>query len=137
MSEAPADILEAAAQINQLIVDLRLATEHNGPRFDDFLLTSQQHAVLTLIISDPGITPRRLADRLGVTKSAISQHLAILEQGDYIERRRSEHDKRVQILLLRENGERYQKACMSSSDTPSTGTSPSCRLKIYPRSSPP
>lgn len=110
MSDEPGRLLEDAAQINRLIVDLWVATEKSGPRYDDFALTSQQHAVLTLIITEPEMTPRRLADRLGVTKGAISQHLGVLEKEGYIVRRRSEQDKRVQVLLLQDKGERYQQS---------------------------
>lgn len=98
----------SAAQINELILDLWIATERNGPRYDEFPLTSQQHAVLGLIVTRPEATPRALADALGVTRGAISQHLGVLEREGYIHRRRSSQDGRVQVLELGERGRAYR-----------------------------
>ncbi len=100
----------AAAQINDLIVDLWITTERNGPRYDEFDLSSQQHAVLSHIVSQPEITPNELALALGVTRGAISQHLSALEQAGYISRERSERDRRVHVLRLEPLGERYRDA---------------------------
>lgn len=97
-------------QINQLIVDLWMATEGQAPRPEDFELTGQQHAVLELIAADATLTPRLLAEVLGVTKGAISQHLAALEKGDYITRARSAEDGRVQVLRLGKRGEEYRES---------------------------
>ncbi len=58
------------------------------PRYDEFELTGQQHAVLGLIVADPDVTPRVLAQLLGVTKGAVSQHLMYLEREGYLSRRR-------------------------------------------------
>ncbi len=100
--------LASAAQINQLITDLWMAIERDAPRYQDFQLTGQQHAVLTLIAAGEDVTPRDLAEDLGVTKGAISQHLAGLEQAGYITRRRSDHDRRRQSLHLAARGEQYR-----------------------------
>lgn len=100
----------SALRINQLIVDLWMATEGQAPRPEDFELTGQQHAVLDLIADDPSITPRLLAEALGVSKGAISQHLAALEKGDYITRTRSPHDGRVQVLRLGARGVGYRES---------------------------
>lgn len=106
--EASQPTRESAAQINQLILDLWIATERDGPSYDEFELTSQQHAVLSLIVSQPGMSPRALADALGVTKGAISQHLSVLERDGYISRRRSDRDGRVQVLQLERRGRDYR-----------------------------
>lgn len=100
----------AAAQINDLILELWRTTEQNGPRYDEFDLSSQQHAVLGLIVSNPEITPREIALELDVTKGAISQHLGSLEQAGYLSRQRSEKDRRVHVLRLEPMGERYSRA---------------------------
>ncbi|MBF6245673.1 MarR family transcriptional regulator [Nocardia elegans] len=101
-------VRESAARINELIVDLWIATERSGPRYDEFELTAQQHAVLSLIVSQPGMTPRALSDALAVTKGAISQHLGVLEREGYISRQRSERDRRVQVLHLEKRGREYR-----------------------------
>ena len=100
MTTSPTPGSDPAARINQLVLDIWLATERNGPRYDDFDLTGQQHAALGLVVAHPGITPTRLADELGVTKGAVSHHLAALEKAGYLTRRRSDDDGRVQVLDL-------------------------------------
>ncbi|OYO03369.1 hypothetical protein CGZ94_02955 [Enemella evansiae] len=102
----------AAARINQLILELWIETEGQGPQYQhsDFELTGQQHAVLERIANDPEITSARLAADLGVTKGAISQHLGVLEKGGYLTRRRSERDGRVQVLELQPRGVAYRDA---------------------------
>lgn len=99
---------ESAMQINQLIIDLWMATEGQAPKPEDFELTGQQHAVLDLIAADPAATPRSLSEKLGISKGAVSQHLASLEKGAYISRTRSVHDGRVQVLALARLGKKYR-----------------------------
>ncbi|GAA5511944.1 hypothetical protein Dcar01_00658 [Deinococcus carri] len=100
-----------AGRINQLIIDLWVATERDAPRYDydQFALTGQQHVVLGQIVRNPRITPKELADSLGVSKGAISQHLTRLEQEDYFIREKSPHDKRVSLFQLRPRGLEYQR----------------------------
>lgn len=107
---------ESAAQINQLILELWLATEGQGPQYSDWDLTGQQHSILERIAADPEVTSSDLAAGLEVTKGAISQQLGLLEKGGYIARRRSEHDGRVQILDLQERGIAYRDALRSYED---------------------
>ena len=99
---------ESAAQINELILDLWIASERDGPSYDEFELTSQQHAVLSLIVTQPGMSPRALSEALAVTKGAISQHLGVLERDGYISRRRSERDGGVQVIQLEARGQEYR-----------------------------
>lgn len=106
--KAPQPVRDAAAEINELILELWIATERDGPRYDEFQLTSQQHAVLSLIVSRPGQSPHDLATALAVTKGAISQHLGVLEREGYISRQRSDRDGRVQVLKLERRGREYR-----------------------------
>ncbi|WP_341998896.1 MarR family winged helix-turn-helix transcriptional regulator [Microbacterium sp. LWH7-1.2] len=107
-NEAEEHLVIAAARINALVFELWLAVERDGPRYDEFELTGQQHAVLGRIVADPDITPRALAEALGVTKGAISQHLTLLKREGYLSRRRSDRDGRVHVLHLEERGRDYQ-----------------------------
>lgn len=97
-----------ATQINELVKDVWVAIEREGPSYDEFDLTSTQHVVLGLIVTQPGITASELADALDVTRGAISQHLTVLEDGRYISRRRSKRDGRSQVLELDRRGREYQ-----------------------------
>lgn len=99
---------ELATEINDLVTQLWIAAEREGPRYDELDLTNQQHAILGLIVSRPGITASGLADTLGVTRGAVSQHLAALERERYIRRRRSELDGRSQLIELDRRGLAYQ-----------------------------
>ncbi|WP_434965097.1 MarR family winged helix-turn-helix transcriptional regulator [Brevibacterium casei] len=107
---------ESAAKINQLILELCLATEGQGPQYSDWDLTGQQHSILERIAADPEVTSSDLAAELNVTKGAISQQLGVLEKGGYIARRRSEHDGRVQVLDLQERGIAYRDALANYED---------------------
>ena len=107
MTENASPARQSAAQINELILDLWIATERDGPRYDEFDLTGKQHAVLSLIATQPELSPHALAAALGVTKGAISQHLHTLELEGYISRRRSDRDRRVQVLQLEQRGRAY------------------------------
>ncbi|MGQ7190408.1 MarR family transcriptional regulator, partial [Escherichia sp. HC-CC] len=51
--------------------------------------------MLTLIIRYPSSTPKELAAKMNVTKSAISQQLVKLETEGYIFRRQHAEDKRA------------------------------------------
>ncbi|GAA4535090.1 hypothetical protein GCM10023192_31160 [Amycolatopsis samaneae] len=62
------------------------------------------------LIRDPDLTPKELAERIGVSKSAVSQHLTRLEQDDYLAREKSPHDGRVHVFRLRARGESYRQA---------------------------
>ena len=106
--EAEQHLAAAAVRMNDLVFELWLAVEHNGPRYDEFELTTQQQAVLGRIVADPDITPHALAETLGVTRGAISQHLTLLEREGYLSRRRSGRDGRVHVLHLEERGRQYQ-----------------------------
>lgn len=105
--ETPSPSLESAAQINQLIIDLWMATERSGPRYEDFDLSTQQHALLDAVIKNPRIGSRELAEALGVTKGAVSQQLAKLEHDGFIVRERDDRDARKQVLRLAERGRAY------------------------------
>lgn len=107
-TDETADMRALAARINQLFVDLWIDSERRGPRYDDFGLTVQQHIVLGKIIADPGTTPKELAEALGVSKGAVSQHLARLEKDNYLSRRKSPHDGRVHVFVIEERGKAYE-----------------------------
>lgn len=99
---------KAASRINELILELWVASDRQAPRYEGFDLTSQQHSVLAIVATNEESTPLALAEALGVSKGAISQHLGVLEKGGYIRRRKSEHDGRVTILELGPKGRKYR-----------------------------
>ncbi|WP_020495342.1 MarR family winged helix-turn-helix transcriptional regulator [Sciscionella marina] len=108
-AEEKTDRRALAARINQLFVDLWVESERRGPRYDDFGLTVQQQLVLGKIVDDPNITSKELAEGLGVSQGAISQHLARLEKDEYISRQRSPHDGRVHVFRLEKRGTAFRR----------------------------
>jgi len=56
--------------------------------------------LLTLIIRHPSSTPSELAEKMKITKSAISQQLVKLEMEGYIYRKQHSEDKRTLTNLL-------------------------------------
>ncbi|MFJ7249410.1 MarR family winged helix-turn-helix transcriptional regulator [Kitasatospora sp. NPDC098652] len=107
-----ADLHARSARLNQLFADLRLLSERHGPRYDEFGLTAQQHLVLGQIVADPNVTPKDLAERLGVSKGAVSQHLARLEKDGYLSRQRSPQDGRVHVFRLEARGTAYRQTVL-------------------------
>ena len=102
------DAHASAIRGRELLREVWLAIEKAGPHYRDSDLTSQQHVVLNLIIESPDISATALAAALGVTKGAISHHLAVLEERRYVKRRRSREDGRKQLLELDELGRIYR-----------------------------
>lgn len=65
--------------------------------------------MLTLIMRNPEATPSALAKKFGVTKSAISQQLAKLEEKYYIVRKPHKEDKRAFTIELADKGRLLEK----------------------------
>jgi DNA-binding MarR family transcriptional regulator len=74
-------------------------------------LNNQQYALLTLIIRHPSSTPTELAEKMNITKSAISQQLVKLEAEGYIVRKQHTKDKRIFSVELGDKGLLYKKEC--------------------------
>ncbi len=103
-----ADAEQIAQKVKGLVKDVWLAIEKAGVDYSDPDLTGQQHIVMNTIIEQPGISATALAETLGVTKGAVSQHLSVLEQRHYVRRRQSSEDGRKQVLELGEKGRVYR-----------------------------
>lgn len=68
-------------------------------------VTPTQFAVLVLIGANPGLTQRALSEAVATDQSTLVSLLDRLEGRGLVERRRSPHDRRYQILNLTEDGE--------------------------------
>lgn len=102
--------LERAQEINALVKDVWLAIEREGANYAEPRLTGQQHAVLDLVVSHPKITASEIAEKLAITRGAVSQHLTVLVDRDYVKRTRSKHDGRSQVLELAQRGLDYEQS---------------------------
>lgn len=94
--------------VNQTIEDIWMILEKREEQFMSFSLNSQQYVLLTLVIRHPLSAPSELAERMGITKSAVSQLLAKLENDGYIVRKQDTEDKRSYSIELGEMGRRYK-----------------------------
>lgn len=96
-------------QINHTIEDIWILYEQKEKEYANFNLNNQQYVILTLIMRNTKITPSALAKKISVTKSAVSQQLAKLEEENYIIRKRHKEDKRTFTIELAEKGRLFEK----------------------------
>ncbi|MFJ7973761.1 MarR family winged helix-turn-helix transcriptional regulator [Psychrobacillus sp. NPDC096389] len=96
-------------QINQTLEELWLLLETKERAYTNFRLNNQQYTLLTLIIRYPSSTPTELAEKMNITKSAISQQLVKMELEGYIYRKQHSEDKRTFSVELGEKGLLYKK----------------------------
>ncbi|TPV41256.1 MarR family winged helix-turn-helix transcriptional regulator [Bacillus dicomae] len=97
-----------AEEINLTLEELWILLEAKERSYTNFNLNNQQYTLLTLIIRYPSSTPKELAEKMNVTKSAISQQLVKLEKDGYIFRRQLAEDKRAFSVELGEKGLLYK-----------------------------
>jgi len=98
-----------AEQINQTIKDIWMMLEKKERAYTNFKLNNQQIVLLTLAIRHPFSSPSELAEKMDITKSAVSQQLAKLEKDGYIIRKQDVEDKRTFLIELGEKGMLYKK----------------------------
>ncbi|MBX8945314.1 MULTISPECIES: MarR family winged helix-turn-helix transcriptional regulator [Lysinibacillus] len=99
---------QVAEQINQTIEDIWIMLEKMERAYTNFSLNNQQYVLLTLVMRHPSCSPSELADKMAITKSAVSQQLTKLEQDGYIVKRQHEEDKRAFSVELGEKGLLYK-----------------------------
>jgi len=90
---------------NVLITELHDKLSELG--FDDI---SPTHGFLFKCIIPNGSTGNELADKLGITKQAVSKMVDYLEKRNYIKRQSHPTDKRGKIIVLTERGKLVVKA---------------------------
>ncbi|MFJ7646848.1 MarR family winged helix-turn-helix transcriptional regulator [Lysinibacillus sp. NPDC097279] len=95
-------------EINKTLEELWLLLETKERAYTNFQLNNQQYSLLTLIIRHPSSTPTELAEKMNITKSAISQQLVKLEAEGYIYRKQHVDDKRAFSVELAEKGLLYK-----------------------------
>lgn len=99
---------QVAEQINQTIEDIWIMLEKMERAYTNFSLNNQQYVLLTLVMRHPSCSPSELADKMAITKSAVSQQLTKLEQDGFIVKRQQEEDKRALSVELGEKGLLYR-----------------------------
>ncbi|MBR2029788.1 MAG: MarR family transcriptional regulator [Clostridia bacterium] len=74
---------------------------------NDLPIRPSEMGVLNLLVKREGkYTPLAIADMLGVSKTMVAAHIAVLEKGEYITKQPSETDKRSFFVLPTEKAKR-------------------------------
>ena len=74
---------------------------------NDLPIRPSEMGVLNLLVKRDGkYTPLAIADMLGVSKTMVAAHIAVLEKGEYITKQPSETDKRGFFVLPTEKAKR-------------------------------
>ena len=97
-----------AEQINQTIEDICIVLEKMERDYTKFNLNNQQAVLLALVIRHPSISPSEIAEKMTITKSAVSQQIAKLEKDGYIIKKQHAKDKRGFSIELGEKGLLYK-----------------------------
>lgn len=98
-----------AKKVYQLIEQFRINLAEEEDLFKEFGLSSTLDALLTTIIRLDNPTTTQLAENLDITKSAVSQMTAKLEEQGFVQKAADPEDKRVQRIMLDELGLAYAK----------------------------
>lgn len=98
----------------QIIRELDQARDEYGAlitretkKWDEYHLTVQQELMMGCIIRHEPMTAVEIASMFHISKSAVSQVLAKLENKDLIERRKNPCDRRQELIQLSEQGKQY------------------------------
>lgn len=95
---------------------LKLMRNNSLPEreFGDIGINTRQGIILKMLLHENGMTQRELTERLEITSSSCGELIAKLEQGGFLEKRKSPTDKRTFNVYLTENGrvlaEQYKKS---------------------------
>lgn len=72
---------------------------YRDKQFEGTGLSGNQSKYVIEVCKHPGITQDKLAQKLHVNKSNVTRQLVLLEENEYITRKRSEQDKRTIMVF--------------------------------------
>lgn len=98
---------EKAAYLQHLYEELWMNLADEEDRFKQYGLSSTVEVLLMAVIRMEKPTSSQLAEKLSITKSAVSQMISKLEEGEFIVKLADPDDKRVQRIGLGPKGEAY------------------------------
>lgn len=102
------DTNQIIQNIDHLFEEMLLKYEQQERSYKNYDLNNQQHVILSLVINHPSYTTSDIAQKMQISKSAISQQLHKLEDKKYIYRYQHQEDKRSYGIGLAENGLKYK-----------------------------
>jgi len=73
-------------------------------QFSDTGINTRQGIILKMLLHENGITQKVLTERLEITSSSCGELISRLEQGGFLEKRKSLNDKRTYNVYLTEQG---------------------------------
>ncbi|GGD16399.1 MarR family winged helix-turn-helix transcriptional regulator [Pontibacillus salipaludis] len=100
---------EKAAYLQHLYEELWMNLADEEDRFKQYGLSSTVEVLLMAVIRMGNPTSSQLAEKLSITKSAVSQMISKLEEDEFIVKHADPDDKRVQRIGLGHKGEAYAK----------------------------
>lgn len=103
-------IEHVAQEITKINEEIAIEYMQQEREYSHFKLNNQQHVIMTILVENQDMKPSELAQRLDVSKSAISQQLQKLKQKDYIYLYKDDHDKRSSVIGLGEKGLEYKES---------------------------
>ena len=78
------------------------------PLLDELDLTYAQYLTMMVLWEQNGISVKALGEKLHLDSGTLTPLLKRLEAKGYVERKRSESDERIRVLLLTEQGEQLK-----------------------------
>lgn len=94
-------------EINKVFNEYNVIYNQGAKKLDEYNLTVQQENMLLYIMGHQRVTVNEIAAKFSITKSAVSQVLAKLEERDFILRKSNPRDRRESFILLGEEGKKY------------------------------
>ncbi|EGK12039.1 MarR family transcriptional regulator [Desmospora sp. 8437] len=94
-------------EINELFNENNMIYNQGAKKLDEYNLTVQQENMLLYIMGHQGVTVNEIAAKFSITKSAVSQVLAKLEERKLILRKNNPKDRRESFISLGEEGKKY------------------------------
>lgn len=91
-------------EINELFNENNMIYNQGTKKLDEYNLTVQQENMLLYIMGHQGVTVNEIAAKFSITKSAVSQVLAKLEERKLILRKNNPKDRRESFISLGEEG---------------------------------
>ena len=73
----------------------RCATSYREERISKYGLTGNQAPYISLVCTNPSITPKEISDKLHVNKSTVTRVIEKLEKKGFVKQVRCDDDKRV------------------------------------------
>ncbi|MFM1652913.1 MarR family winged helix-turn-helix transcriptional regulator [Brevibacillus sp. B_LB10_24] len=94
-------------ELHDTIHDYYMIYNKGAKKIDEYNLTVQQENMMLFIMRNQRITANEIALKFSISKSAVSQVLAKLEERDFIVRESNPNNRREALITLGEEGKKF------------------------------